>query len=138
MAGQDVPKSTNPSTVPHAAVPTMTSQDPSAMTKEQLTDLVNKSPPITRSAIPTLMGWPTSGGVWVLNPTQAQLEQVNRLPITTDMEEYCRSLERIGATFYRDPQQCEEVRATTTSMTMEDEVGVDRQFEQAPSERQNQ
>ncbi|OJJ02038.1 hypothetical protein ASPVEDRAFT_41553 [Aspergillus versicolor CBS 583.65] len=102
-----------------------------AITSDQLNALVNNLPPITRSVVPTLTGWPASGGVWTLNPTQAQLDQVNRLPIMSDMEEYCRALEQIGATFYSDPTQCKEVQAIMAD-------GVDLQLKQTSPERQDQ
>lgn len=128
MEGHDeTPKTANNS----ANTPAMTSEQLSAMMKDELDDFVNTLPPITRSVVPTLMGWPASGGVWILNPTEAQLEQVNRLPIMTDMEEYCRALEQIGATFYSDPKQCKEVQAITAD-------GVDLRLEQASPERQDQ
>lgn len=111
--------------------PATTSKELSAMTKDELNDFANKLPPITRSTIPTLMGWPASGGVWILNPTQAQLDQVNQLPIMTDMEEYCRALEQIGATFYNDPKQCKEVQAIIAD-------GVDLELTQASPESQDQ
>lgn len=111
--------------------PAITSEELSALTKDELNDFVNTLPPITRSVVPTLMGWPASGGVWILNPTEAQLAQVNRLPVMTDMEEYCRALEQIGATFHGDPKQCKEVQAIIAD-------GVDLQLKQASPERQNQ
>lgn len=111
--------------------PAITSDELSALTKDELNDFVNTLPPITRSVKPTLMGWPASGGVWILNPSEAQLDQVNRLPVMPDMEEYCRALEQIGATFYSDPKQCTEVQAIIAD-------GIDLQPKQASPERQNQ
>jgi hypothetical protein len=66
----------------------------------------------TRTAVlPTLFGWPTTGGVWVLKPTQEQFDMFNRNTATTDMDEHCAMLQRTGATFYRDPNQSEDARA---------------------------
>ena len=56
----------------------------------------------------TMFGWPATGGVWVLR--QATLVSRADLPTTTDMEEHCAILKRLGATFYQDPDECEEVR----------------------------
>lgn len=66
---------------------------------------------ITSSARPALFGWPTTGGVWVLKPTEEQFDAFNRYPTTTDANEHCRMLQEIGATFYADPDQSEEARA---------------------------
>jgi hypothetical protein len=60
---------------------------------------------------PTRFGWPTTGGVWVLKPTEEQFDAFNRSPTTTGMNEHCRMLQEIGATFYGDPVQSEEARA---------------------------
>ena len=75
----------------------------------------NPTPPtnteISAAVLPTLFGWPTTGGVWVLKPTQEQFDAFNRNPATTDMDEHCRMLQQIGARFYSDPDQSEEARA---------------------------
>lgn len=71
---------------------------------------------IKGDVLPTLFGWPASGGVWVLKPTREQFEEFNRVPPTTDMEVHCAALERIGATFYSHPSECEQVRAMQASV----------------------
>ncbi|KAL4874445.1 hypothetical protein BJY04DRAFT_203898 [Aspergillus karnatakaensis] len=103
--------------------------DTSSMTKQELLDLANKIP-VTKSTRPTLMGWPAAGGVWVLKPTEAQLEEYNRLPVTTDTEEHCRNLESLGATYYSSPGENEEVKAVLES------VGLGAGQEQAERQKQ--
>jgi hypothetical protein len=65
---------------------------------------------IYASMIPTLYGWPASGGVWVFKPTDEEWEEYNRLPVTTEMEEHCANLEMFGAIFYEDINECAEAR----------------------------
>jgi hypothetical protein len=65
----------------------------------------------TGTMVPTLYGWPASGGVWVFKPSKEQWMEYNRLSgTTTDMEEHCSNLQRFGATFYADINQCAEAR----------------------------
>jgi len=75
----------------------------------------NQTPPthteIRAAVLPTLFGWPTAGGVWVLKPTQEQFDTFNKNPATTDMDEHCQMLQRVGAIYYSDPNQSEEARA---------------------------
>lgn len=85
------------------------------MNDQNLSDLATKQK-ITGNVLPTLFGWPASGGVWVLKPTPEQFEEYNRVPPTTDMEVHCAALERIGATFYTDSSECEQVRAMDASL----------------------
>ncbi|KAF5016514.1 hypothetical protein F66182_11784 [Fusarium sp. NRRL 66182] len=66
---------------------------------------------ITGHALPTLFGWPSTGGVWVLNPTESQWKEYNKSPVTTDKDQDCRALQQLGATFYSDPDDCEEAKA---------------------------
>jgi hypothetical protein len=53
----------------------------------------------------------------MLKPTESQMEEYNRLPVTTDMEEHCANLERFGATYFTDATQCEEARIVTASIS---------------------
>ncbi|KAL2802476.1 hypothetical protein BJX63DRAFT_415011 [Aspergillus granulosus] len=124
MAGQGVPGTAN--TALRNASSATAGQDPpntgktrcpidiSTMTAQERLDFGNTIP-ITSSSIATHMGWPASGGVWVLHPTQAQVEELKGFT-TTDTEEYCQALARVGATFYSDPNQCEEARIVMEDM----------------------
>lgn len=67
-------------------------------------------PPITESVLPTIFGWPTSGGVWVFKPTEEQWDEYNRLPVTESMEVHCENLKRFGATFYEDVAMSEDAK----------------------------
>ena len=62
----------------------------------------------TSSVLATIYGWPSTGGVWVLKPTQEQFDAFNRNPPTDDMDVHCQMMQQVGATFYRDPSECEE------------------------------
>ncbi|KAL2828357.1 hypothetical protein BJY01DRAFT_255382 [Aspergillus pseudoustus] len=86
--------------------------DISAMTAEERLEVANTLP-ITRNMISTQAAWPASGGV-------------------TDMEEYCRALEAVGATFYSDPTQDEGTR-----IVMEDIRGYEAQLK-AEAERERE
>jgi len=67
--------------------------------------------PITKSVIPTLFGWPASGGVWVLKlRSEEEWKEYNQLPITGDMEIHCSNLKKFGANFYNDPNDSEDAR----------------------------
>jgi hypothetical protein len=87
--------------------------------------------PITQNMMSTQTAWPASGGVWVLDPTEAQVEELKNYNVT-DMEEYCRVLEAVGATFYSDPSQHEGLR-----IVMEDTRGYEAQI-QADAKRKRE
>jgi hypothetical protein len=57
-------------------------------------------------------GWPKNGGVWFLqlNQTEYYLSRVGMLAMALDMDEYCKVLETIGATFYEDPKDCDYLK----------------------------
>jgi hypothetical protein len=65
---------------------------------------------------------PASGGVWVLDLTDEQVEELKKYDVA-DMEEYCRALEAVGATFYSGPTQHEGTR-----IAMEDIRGYEAQL----------
>lgn len=57
------------------------------------------------------IGWPTSGGLWVLSMTQREaydLERPSGLIYynARDPDEQCGMIERLGGTFYEDPSEC--------------------------------
>ncbi|KAJ0420574.1 hypothetical protein BJY00DRAFT_284099 [Aspergillus carlsbadensis] len=119
--GQDTPDLAT-TTPPSIATSTTPAQDPdppgpsstrsridiTTMTEQERLDFVNTLP-ITSSVMSTQTAWPASGGVWVLDPTEAQVQELEKYTVT-DMEEYCRVLEAVGATFYSDPMQHEGTR----------------------------
>lgn len=53
-------------------------------------------------------GWPASGGVWVINKTLEKASKMGtgRIHIAADMEERCRIMEELGATYYSKPEDC--------------------------------
>ncbi|KAL3440956.1 hypothetical protein BJX65DRAFT_314287 [Aspergillus insuetus] len=91
------------------------------MTTEERLEFANTLP-ITQDMMSTQTAWPASEGVWVLEPTEAQVEELKKYNMT-DMEEYCRALEAVGATFYSDLTQHEGTR-----IVMEDIRGYEAQL----------
>lgn len=57
------------------------------------------------------MGWPVLGGVWVLKIVieRNRPSDFGKVHMAFNMEERCRVLEELGATFYADPEQCEDL-----------------------------
>jgi len=53
-----------------------------------------------------LTGWPSQGGAWVLKMTwlDAADRGVGMIRNALNMEEWCRSIEQLGGTFYPDPK----------------------------------
>ena len=95
--------------------------DPMKYYNLQVTDEV----PPRMNRWPTLYGWPTTGGVWTLSPTQEQLDAFNALGTTEDMDEHCRMLQQVGATFHPDADEYlqrerEEQEATREERPEED------------------
>lgn len=56
-------------------------------------------------------GWPARGGVWVLNKTRDQCDELGtgRIYIATDMEKRCEVLEKLGAVYYENPEDCPDL-----------------------------
>jgi hypothetical protein len=54
------------------------------------------------------VGWPASGGVWVLQTTveNASERGVGMIQNAYNMEERCKAIERLGGIFYANPQDC--------------------------------
>jgi hypothetical protein len=54
------------------------------------------------------IGWPASGGVWVLNVSvdEAQERGASMVHSAYTMEERCRAIEKVGGVFYADPTAC--------------------------------
>ena len=54
------------------------------------------------------VGWPASGGVWVLKSTvgEAQNRGAGRIHNARNMEERCQIIEEDGGVFYADPKDC--------------------------------
>jgi len=59
-----------------------------------------------------LLGWPSTGGVWVvrLENRTVSWEGSNLTKLTSTMDERCEVLKQNGATFYKDPNDCEYVK----------------------------
>jgi hypothetical protein len=115
-AGRDVLDLANTTTSTSSTIPGQQTEPPatatrttrcridiSAMTPEERLEFAN-SLPIIRDMMSTRTAWPDSVGVWVLDPADEQVEELKKYDVT-DMEEYCRALEAVGATFYSDPTQ---------------------------------
>lgn len=58
------------------------------------------------------LGWPKNQGVWFLrlNKSEFSKSQTGLLAMALDMDEYCKVLERIGATFYENAKDCEYLK----------------------------
>ncbi|KGO45363.1 hypothetical protein PEX1_058290 [Penicillium expansum] len=56
----------------------------------------------------TRVGWPASGGVWVLHSTVAEARNMGSGIIhnANSMEERCKVIEQLGGIFYADPKDC--------------------------------
>ncbi|KAL4908644.1 hypothetical protein BDW74DRAFT_175326 [Aspergillus multicolor] len=54
------------------------------------------------------VGWPETGGVWVLDTTVPEASEKGAALIKNafTMEEYCRLIERLGGVFYANPRDC--------------------------------
>lgn len=54
------------------------------------------------------VGWPESGGVWVLHTTEggASEKGAGMVHNAYNMEERCKAIERLGGVFYTNPQDC--------------------------------
>jgi hypothetical protein len=52
------------------------------------------------------VGWPSTGGVWVLKTTytEASSRGLGRIKNALSMEERCQAIERLGGIFYADPK----------------------------------
>jgi len=85
----------------------------------------------TAQVAATIFGWPAAGGVWVLRPTTVPTR--DNLPVTTDMEEHCAILESLGAIFYQNPNECEEVRQMMESLPRNHELRTSAGNNLAPS-----
>jgi len=86
---------------------------------------------ITGEAFATLYGWPSSGGLWILTPTQEQSDALEELGITEDMDEHCSMLQQVGATFHPDADEYlqrerEEVEATREEGREKDPAELER------------
>ena len=59
--------------------------------------------------IHTILGWPASGGVWVIRETWEALydRDVGRVKLAKTMEERCRAIEMSGGTFFANPSDCD-------------------------------
>ena len=59
-----------------------------------------------------LLGWPESGGVWVLKVTQSDAvrDGVGRLKNAFTMQERCGVIEQLGGRFYGDPKDCPDTK----------------------------
>lgn len=70
-------------------------------------DAVNSNSPRPRVLDPQL-GWPSTGGVWMLDHERHSLTQHDLLLLHAagSMDERCRTLEKLGATFFEDPSKC--------------------------------
>jgi len=82
----------------------------STLSKEDLLKLANTLPKPTRNVHGISLGWPESGGIWVLRESAILSSPTANLPVVKTMEEHCALLESLGATFYQNPDDCEEVR----------------------------
>jgi hypothetical protein len=60
------------------------------MTAEERLEFANTLP-VTRKTMSTQTACPASGGVWVLDQTEEQVEELKKYKIE-GMEEYCRAL----------------------------------------------
>ncbi|KAK4443100.1 hypothetical protein QBC34DRAFT_417567 [Podospora aff. communis PSN243] len=102
------------------------------MSKADLLKFAETLPKPTKNVYGVSFGWPESGGVWVLRNSEALSRK--DLPVVKTMEEHCALLESLGATFHRNPDDCEEVRRTRSVMpTSRAEEQHDR-TEAGPSE----
>ncbi|EAW11010.1 uncharacterized protein ACLA_066460 [Aspergillus clavatus NRRL 1] len=56
----------------------------------------------------TGVGWPATGGVWVLRTTLREAVEIGtaRIRNAYNMEERCQSIEKLGGVFYQDPKDC--------------------------------
>lgn len=54
------------------------------------------------------VGWPASGGVWVLHSTEAEAGRMGagRIQNAYSMEERCKVIEQLGGIFYANPKDC--------------------------------
>lgn len=54
------------------------------------------------------VGWPASGGVWVLHITVEKAGDIGaaRIQNAYSMEERCNAIEQLGGIFYADPKDC--------------------------------
>jgi len=77
---------------------------------------------VMKDVLGPVLGWPSTGGVWIFTPTEESWAEYNKLPVTEDVDVHCRNLERFGATFYPDPEQCEEVRRMQRVRTSNEEL----------------
>ena len=73
----------------------------------------------------TLYGWPSTGGVWTLKPTQEQSDALEELGTTEDMEEHCSMLQQVGATFYPDADEFLERERREAESTGQERREVD-------------
>ncbi|KUI60653.1 hypothetical protein VP1G_07875 [Cytospora mali] len=57
------------------------------------------------------VGWPAGGGVWVLSTTynEAGDRGVAIIHNAYNMEERCKALEKLGAVFYENPRDCQDL-----------------------------
>lgn len=58
-----------------------------------------------------IVGWPTSGGVWVLgvNYEEAIRRGVGKIKNAFSMEERCRLIKMLGGVFYANPGECPDL-----------------------------
>jgi hypothetical protein len=59
-----------------------------------------------------LLGWPSTGGVWVvrLDNRTVPWKGSNLTKLASTMDERCEALKQNGATFYKDPNDCDHVK----------------------------
>jgi hypothetical protein len=60
-----------------------------------------------------LLGWPSTGGVWVvrLENRTVPWEESNLTRLAPTMDERCEALKQNGATFDKDPKDCDYVKS---------------------------
>jgi hypothetical protein len=59
-----------------------------------------------------LLGWPESGGVWVLkvNQSDAARKGVGRIKNAFTIEEHCSVIEQLGGKFHSNPKDCSDTK----------------------------
>lgn len=61
-----------------------------------------------------VVGWPSSRGVWALNGSDWEASERGWSIVyhAVDMEEKCKVIEKLGGTFYPNPEDCPHLQLT--------------------------